>query len=170
MKYGKTLKDIVGYLKSIITGWTKDIYKLNGGPDFFKRIDGSFTDTPEIEEYYHNEIEKYDIWFWGGTRVFKPLEIMVMRQTEFTDSDGNKHQNSAFPMDDLPKIDIMEIEYSDNDTSKLTWLWDATDLGDNKKGEIVYDVSDNFTGWRNNKLGIYGKYYKPAIYIPKVKK
>lgn len=159
-KYGKSLKDIVGYLKSIITSWCSDIYKLNGGPDFFKTIDGSFTDTPEIEEYFHNEIEKYDIWYWGGTRVFKPLEIMVMRQSEFRDNDGNKQQNSAFPMDDLPRIEIMEIEYSDNDTSNLEWLWDTTDMT---------EPSTDYSAWKRNEANIYSDYVKPAIYIPKVK-
>jgi hypothetical protein len=129
IKYGKSLEDIVGYLKSIIIGWARDIYKLKGGPKFFRSIDGSFTDTSEIEDYFHKEIEKYDIWYWNGTRVFKPLEIMVMRQTEYRGSDGKMHQNSAFPMDDKPRLEFLEIEYSDVDTSKLNFIWNAKGIG-----------------------------------------
>jgi hypothetical protein len=171
IRYGKSLKDIVGYLKSIIIEWVIEIYKLPGGKEFIKNIDGSFSDTPEIENYYKNEIEKYDIWYWGGTRVFKPLEIMVMRQTEFKDEAGIIHQNSAFPQDDLEGLEIMEIEYSDTDTSKLTWLWDARRVGSNrtsKDKETDYEISGNITDWRNNKIGLYGSYIEPAIYIPKV--
>jgi hypothetical protein len=171
IKYGKSLKDIVGYLKSVIIGWARDIYELPGGADFFKSIDGSFADSNEIEDYFHNEIEKYDIWYWGGTRVFKPLEIMVMRQTQFRGSNGEMHQNSAFPQDDLKGLDIIEIEYSDTDTSKLRWLWDARRVGKNRlsKDKITdYDVTKNMTGWENNTPGLYGSYIEPAIYIPKI--
>lgn len=163
MKYGKSLKDIVGYLKSIISGWATDIYKLEGGQDFMTKIDGSFSDTPEIENYYHTEIEKYDIWYWGGTRVFKPLEIMVMRQTEFTDNNGKKQQNSAFPQDDLPPLGFIEVEYSDYDTSQLEWLWDSNG---------IRDAEPNLDKWKNaynSSEGTYGKFIHPAIYIPKMR-
>lgn len=162
IKYGKTLKDITGYLKSIIGDWSLNMINMPGGIDFFVNIDGSFTDTVELEKYFHNEIEKYDIWYWGGTRVFKPMEIEVMRQTQFASNgdSNNMMQNSAFPMEDLPLIDIMEIKYSDNDTSNLEWLWGSKGLN---------EPLDNFSGWRNNSPGIYSEYIKPAIYIPKVK-
>jgi hypothetical protein len=170
MKYGKSLKDIVGYLKSIIVEWCVEIYKLSGGVDFFKRVDGSFTDTKEIENYFHSEIEKYDIWYWGGTRVFKPLEIMVMRQTEYRDSNGQIQQNSAFPMDDKPRLEFIEVEYSDRDTRNLVWLWDAIDIGNSAKKEQLYEVSENYRDWQADKVGLYGSYVRPAIYMPKARK
>lgn len=171
IKYGKSLKDITGYLSSIINEWVINIMNIDekGNPSFFIDVDGSFTDTEDLEKYFHNEIEKYDIWYWGGTRVFKPLEIAVMRQTEFRDENGKVHQNTAFPMDDKARIEIMEITYSDNDTRNLEWLWDATGLGDNKKGEQLYEPTEEYGAWRNNRVGLYGRYIRPAIYIPKVR-
>jgi hypothetical protein len=217
VKYGKSLKDIIGYLKSIIVEWCVNIYKLPGGPEFFNRVDGSFSDTKEIEEYFHNEIEKYDIWYWGGTRVFKPLEIMVMRQTEYRDNKNKIQQNSAFPMDDKPRLEFIEVEYSDMDTSNLIFLWTSFGIGTskkkvnddfediteefkskaerraaraerksakaerkaNKKAEKLkkkygkeyqqYEPTQDWSNWSNNKIGLYGNYIQPAIYLPKVK-
>ena len=101
-----------------------------------------------MENYFKNEIEKYDIWQWGGTRIFKPLEIVITRQNSYINNEGEIVPNSAFPMGDKKRLDIIEIEYSDKDLSKLEFLWNADDIGDNKKGKIIHETSNNFTEWR----------------------
>lgn len=164
IKYGKSLRDIIGYIKSIVNKWIIDILTLPGGKNFITSIDATFTITPQIENYFKNEIEKYDIWYWGGTRIFKPLKALIMRQTEYKDKNGKIYQNTAYPVEDKPRIDFISIKYSDYNTSNLNWLWDSDGI---KDAEPWKDVWKNAL---NTKYGgTYGYYKRPAIYIPKVK-
>lgn len=160
LKYGKTLRELIMYIKSIINEWSLQILKLNKGQEFFKTFDANFTLSTQIENYYKNEILKYDIWYWGSRKPFRPLEIEVMRQTEFM-KNNSKIQNSAFPIEDKPAIDVLLIDFTDYNKDNLTFLWN---------GEKMPDTLDNFNDWEKGVEGIYSNFILPEIYIPKIQK
>ena len=161
MTFAKSLDDLTGYLSGIWSEWITDIIKINksAASAFLTSIDGQTEDNPEIEAYFRNEIEKYDVWYWGATRVFRPLKAEVCRQSVLLDNKGNEYANVRFPGNLKPRIEIREITYSDKDTSKLIETW---------RLDSMPDATPNFTAWKSRKSGIWGDIGKPLAMIPKI--
>ena len=106
----------------------------------------------------------YDIWYWGSTRVFRPLKAEICRKRYHKKANGDIIVNSRFPQPDRPRIEIKEIEYSDLDTTKLTKLWDSSGL----------EINGNLNDWKFGKVkkenNKYSKLSKPGLYIPRIYK
>lgn len=168
LTFGKSLDELTGYLVGVVSLWVEGI--LDNGKT--KDEDGKpvglvfFTDqtaqtdiSAGIDYFFSNEIEKYDVWYWGSTRVFRPLKAEICRQGSLPGNNGQGVPNTRFPVPNKPILEIKEITYSDRDTSKLTFLWNS---------ENMDNVSGKPTGLGNTSSGVFSNYKKPGIYIPKV--
>jgi hypothetical protein len=75
---GKSPLEIINYIKGIWNEWFKLIYDAN--PDWF-------TDEYGDENYSwsgknpFDEITKYDLYYWGITRSFRPMKAEICRST-----------------------------------------------------------------------------------------
>lgn len=163
-RIGKTLEDLNSYIYSNFAEWVNHVMTLPNGVEFLTTPTAYPDINIDIENYFNNEVEKYDIWYWGSTRVFRPLKAEVCRKRFRKNNDGSVDINARFPLPDRPRIEIMTIEYSDKDTSKLTKLWSADGL------KINGDLKD----WKFDKKkrgnDKYSKLSEPGIYIPKIYK
>jgi len=87
----KPIASIIFYLKNIWKDWFNLIYNSSGSGSWF-------TDKYADEDYAWSgsdpflEIRKYDVYYWGLTRNFRPLKAEICRTTDF------KKQNSKFPI------------------------------------------------------------------------
>ena len=168
LTFGKSLDELTGYLVGVVTLWVEGILE-NGksnhddgrpvGLVFFTDQTAQTDISDGVANFFSNEVEKYDVWYWGSTRVFRPLQAEICRQGSIPGNNGQGIPNTRFPVPDRPVLEIKEITYSDRDTSKLTFLWNTEDMD---------EVSGSPSGLSNNSRGIFSNYKKPGIYIPKV--
>lgn len=156
----KSLKDITGYITGIWNIWTTGILADSRGLEFFKTAEALPDISEGVQAFFTNEIEKYDIWYWGSTQLFRPLEAEVCRRAVIPDAKGSPVQNANLPQPDNAALDIIEIEYSDIDVSKLTKLYDTTGIeaGNPKRAKT----------WLRTTNTTAGLISQPAFYIPKV--
>jgi hypothetical protein len=109
----KGISSLVNYLKTVWKTWFDLIYYSTSNPGAW------FIDEFGDENYNWSgtnpfiEIRKYDIYYWGITRDFRPLKAEICRST-------SNHGDSKFPQPHLPKtqdklleprIKIMETNY-----------------------------------------------------------
>jgi len=160
--FGKSLEDLTGYLVGVWSEWISAI--LAAAPEktleFLSTFDAQPDIDPVIDSYFRDEVEKYDVWYWGATRVFRPLKAEVCRRGGIRDpKTGEFVANTALPVGNRPRLQIREIEYSDLDTSALVETW-------NDSG--IPDAQNDPKSWKAQKRGVYGKLANPRAMIPKV--
>jgi hypothetical protein len=84
---GKTPQEVINYVKGIWKEWFELIYTANSA---------WFTDELADEDYTwtgnnpFDEIKKYDMYYWGLSRSFRPLKAELCRTTA-------NYRNSKFP-------------------------------------------------------------------------
>ena len=165
--FAKSLEDLSGYLAGTWREWIAGFYTIDkvAANKMVSTADTTPEDEPKLAEYLNQEIEKYDVWYWGTTRVFRPLKAEICRAGTInygTDPKTGKpivRANTRFPNKLRAQLEIREIEYSDKDTSKLDETWIISSMPDAIK---------RFDQWRAKKDGIYGKIPRPRAMIPKI--
>ena len=120
----KGIDSIVNYLKSIWKEWFDLLYNATKEPGVW------FEDEYGDENYDwlgtdpFDEIKKYDVYYWGITRNFRPLKAEICRTT-------STYKNSKFPQQNLtqePRLKIIE-------TNDYNWIADDKGTG------AYYDAS-----------------------------
>jgi hypothetical protein len=107
-KEGKGSGNLIEYMKDIFTEWFKLIHSQN---------DKWFADPNGLERYNwksnnpFNEIKKYDIFYWGDTRKFKPLKNKICK----SELDQNSSSHIGLPLSTLRSNDYDEI-YDDTNS------------------------------------------------------
>jgi hypothetical protein len=140
----KPVIDIINYVKSIWKVWFDLIYNAN--PKWFEDeyADEDYSWTGENP---FTEIKKYDIYYWGITRSFRPLKAEICRSNP-------NYESSKLPIKPQARLKVMQS----NDYMKITddyktggdpdaswWRAKSVALGD----ETYYPVGDIITaGWR----------------------
>lgn len=163
--YGKTIEDLSGYLANIWREWIIGIInadKINART-FFITNDAQIDISPKIEEYFNNEIMKYDVWYWGSTRLFRPLQAEICR-SYYQKEDGKEVPNTRYPINNRPKIEIEELKFTDKSikTDNRFELLAVLDIGDvNNWNKYKPDFNINYD--------VISKYPSTAFYIPKTK-
>jgi hypothetical protein len=164
--YGKTIEDLSGYLASTWGEWITGIIKEDkeNARTLFITFDAQIDISPKIENYFNNEIMKYDVWYWGATRVFRPLEAEICRE-EYTTEDGVTRPNSRYPMNNKPKVDTLELKFTDisiksDDRFELLAVLNIGDIENWQKYNPDFKIN----------YDIISKYPSTAFYIPKVYK
>lgn len=108
---GKTPQEVINYVKGIWKTWFDLIYA--GNPEWFldKYADEDYSWPAGGVPF--DEIRKYDMYYWGLTRSFRPLKAEVCRS-------GNGYESSKFPnkiqtQDNRARLKILE-------TNDYRWL------------------------------------------------
>ena len=145
----KPVEDLVNYVKSIWKVWFDLIYNAN--PEWFEDPTGD-EDYSWGGENPFTEIRKYDIYYWGITRTFRPLKAEICRTTP-------EYQSAKLPMvDTVPRLKILEsndYEYRGDDyktrgdPDAAWWRPKVQDLGADK----YYPVGDIITA--GNRSAVY---------------
>ena len=100
----KPVISIINYLKNILSEWFELLYNSTDTLGVW------FTDEYADEEYTwiknpFDEIKKYDVYYWGVTRDFRPLKAEICRSTAY-------YQNSKIPNNvKEPKLKIIQSNY-----------------------------------------------------------
>lgn len=155
----KPVNDLVNYVKSIWKTWFDLIYEAN--PDWF-------LDEYGDEDYSWNgenpfiEIRKYDIYYWGITRIFRPLKAEICRTTP-------EYQSSKLPLiDNTPRLKILESNDYDyigddyktrGDPDASWWRAKVQDIGIDK----YYPVGDIITA--GDRGTVYRNLHKSKVQI-----
>ena len=134
-----SLNYLISYLQQTIGEWYHLIY--NQKKDwFYQPYDNMNADWKQENPF--NEIRKYDIFYWGTQRTFKPLKLETCNSTEKSTSNGK------------PKILTMntndyELAYSDinSGTAKRMNIWRPKKIKSNMNGEEItyYPIGDVVT-------------------------
>ena len=103
----KGINNLVNYLKSIWKIWFELIYNATAVPgiwftdEYGDEVGGS--DYEWVGNNPFDEIKKYDIYYWGITRDFRPLKAELCR------SNAN-HGDSKFPKHQLPQSRDVQVQ------------------------------------------------------------
>ena len=103
----KGIDNVVNYLKSIWKEWFDLLYNATNEPGAW------FIDEFGDENYEwtgnnpFDEIKKYDIYYWGITRDFRPLKAEICRSS-------STYNNSKFPQNNLPQEPRLKIIQSND--------------------------------------------------------
>ena len=134
--------NIINYLKSIWVVWFELIYDATEQPGVW------FNDEYADENYeWHNsanpfdEIKKYDIYYWGITRDFRPLKAEICRAS-------NNYDIVKSPLHDMPKQPRLKIIQTN----------DYYRVGDNQS----VDRNEDIAWWSPNKLTFSADTYYPV--------
>jgi hypothetical protein len=163
--YGKTIEDLSGYLANIWREWIIGIINADkqNARAFFITNDAQIDISTKIEEYFNNEIMKYDVWYWGSTRVFRPLQAEICRSYYQTE-DGKEVPNTRYPINNRPKIEVEELKFTDKSikSDNRFELLAVLDIGDVQNWQ-KYNPDFNIN------YDVISKYTSTAFYIPKTK-
>ena len=137
----KGIDNIVNYLKNIWKEWFDLLYNSTKQP-------GAWFEDEYGDENYDwvgtdpfDEIKKYDVYYWGITRNFRPLKAEICRSS-------STYKNSKFPQQNLPQEPRLKI-IETNDYKFIS--------SDHKSG-AYYDAS----WWRPKHTTFNNETYYPV--------
>jgi hypothetical protein len=150
----KPIQSIISYLKNIWKQWFNLIYNATTVPGQW------FNDpSPDADEDYKwsganpfIEIRKYDVYYWGITRNFRPLKAEICR--------GNDYQNSKLPIINQalePRLKIIRSNdyYKVGDSEKSpSNYWDL--IWKNPNGNV------ETSWWCPNKVSVNSDTFYPV--------
>ena len=103
----KSINNLINYLKSIWKTWFELIYNATSVPgmwftdEYGDEVGGS--DYEWVGNNPFDEIKKYDIYYWGITRDFRPLKAELCRSSA-------TQGNSKFPKHQLPQTVDKQVQ------------------------------------------------------------
>ena len=150
----KTTKQINEYIKSIIKIWITDIYNSlkienknlnNGELNFFIDKYANENNTKwNTQENPFDKIQKYDLYKWGKTRVFKPINIFI---------DNNPNNSNYLPQDGKPPLKLLHSNHH-----KFLYENKTHETKDNNiKKNINKYPTNKGSIWKNNNVVTYRK-------------
>ena len=143
----KGIDNLINYLKSVWKVWFELIYNgtSNPGEWFVDRFgDENYT---WVGNNPFNEIRKYDVYYWGITRDFRPLKAEICRSTP-------NNENSKFPKAHLAKTQEKQSD------ARLTVI----QTNNYKKVGVTGNHNGNHKGsfWSPHGTTIAGRTYYPV--------
>lgn len=101
--------NLIAYLTEIWKIWIKSIYDAgNQTTTYFESV-GAETEWEWVSDNPFDDIKKYDVYYWGLSREYRPSKIEICT---------NPEDNSNLPGSDEPPIQLLE-----SNTYKHSW-WD----------------------------------------------
>lgn len=146
----KSVDNITNYLKSIWKTWFDLIYNATAVPgiwftdEFGDEVGGS--DYEWVGNNPFDEIKKYDVYYWGITRDFRPLKAELCRSNA-------THGDSKFPKHQLPKSRDVQVQ-----RLKIIETNDYSKIGDSSSNDENHESS----WWSPNSQNIGGDTYHPV--------
>ena len=161
----KPISDIVNYLKDIWKVWFELLYNSNSEwfEDTYGDEEYSWTNYASIGETPFNEIRKYDVYYWGITRNFRPLKAEICRS-------NNGYSSSKIPQKVIgPRLKILQTndyyyigdDYkTDGNPDASWWRPKSKTVGD----DIYYPVGDIITAGDRGTV-YWGRFNKPKTIV-----
>ena len=149
----KTVNEIDQYIKSILKQWITLIYKelpknnkhsTDTKLNFFLNENSRSDNIEWINSNPFDKIEKYDLYQWGKTRVFKPIKIYL---------DKNPDNSNYLPQDGKPPLKILK-------TNHYKFLYENSkhDVKNDGIKNIINKYPKNLGSiWKNNNIVTYRK-------------
>jgi len=151
----KPVSDIINYMKSIWKIWFDLIYSANSEwyTDEYADEDYSWNDSNPFDE-----IKKYDIYYWGITRSFRPLKAEICRSTP-------NYESAKLPIKPQARLKIIQTndyQYIGNDRKTRGnpdaswWRAKSVSIGSetyNPVGDIVTSGDKDYVYWNIRKNG-----------------
>ncbi len=136
---------ILGYIKSIWQQWM-DLLYIAGGEQWFQNSEGNET-GPWLDGQNNpfDEIRKYDIYYWGMGRLFRPLKVSTCQSSALRTNTKLPHGQQGTS----PKLSII----NSNDYGLI-----SNDSGSGGKPDISW--------WRAKSVTIGQDSYHPIGDIP----
>jgi hypothetical protein len=108
----KTPQEIINYVKGIWKEWFNLIYTAN--PEWFldEYADEDYSWPDNSNQNPFTEIKKYDMYYWGLSRSFRPMRAEVCRSSA-------GYESSKFPLKPQARLKIIQS----NDYMKITDDW-----------------------------------------------
>lgn len=144
----KPIINVINYLKSLWVVWFELIYDSTDTPGIW------FTDEYADEEYDwvgknpFDEIKKYDAYYWGITRDFRPLKAELCRKTL-------TNENAKMPRPNKPLTPRLKIIQT-NDYYRID-----DSYGANKDTDFRHYRNVPSTWWSPKPVTIGGEEYHP---------
>lgn len=163
--YGKSIEELAGYLSNTWGEWIRLLISTDdiNAKTLFTSLDAQIDVSDKINNVFTKEIMKYDVWYWGATRVFRPLQAEICRK-EYTDEEGNKYNNSVYPMNNRPRLEIRELEFSDVSIKNDNRFIKVMDLDLTRTTGDMSKYDKDF----RKKYDLLSRYKKPVFYLPSV--
>jgi len=168
----KGIDDIINYLKSIWKQWFDLLYNATNPQGKWFEDEYGDENYDWVGNNPFNEIKKYDVYYWGITRNFRPLKAELCRSS-------STYENSKFPKHNYPEekpprlriIETNDYHWNGNDDGSgayydASWYrpkqtqygdetyypvgdvvvrdtWDAQKSGDTEVGDLKWKAKDN---------------------------
>jgi hypothetical protein len=124
----KPIDSLVNYLKSIWKQWFDLIFNATNNNNLWFEDEFGDENYSWIGNNPFIEIKKYDIYYWGITRAFRPLKAEICRSTlSHADSKLPKPQLSREKEEQVVRLKIMQ-------TNNYTKMGDTTNNDENEDG------------------------------------
>ena len=146
----KRIDNLINYLKSIWKIWFDLIYNATSVPGIW--FTDEYADESGGSEFEwigsnpFDEIKKYDIYYWGVTRDFRPLKAELCRSSA-------SHGDSKFPKHQLPQSSDVQVH-----RLKVIETNDYYKTGDTRNAQHNNDGS----WWSPKVQNILGETYYPV--------
>jgi len=146
----KGINNLINYLKSIWKIWFDLIYNATSVPgiwftdEYGDEVGGS--DYDWVGNNPFDEIKKYDIYYWGITRDFRPLKAELCRSNV-------KHGDSKFPKHQLSQSKDVQVQ-----RLKVIETNDYKYIGNT----FTHDDNQDGSWWSPNLQTIGGETYYPV--------
>jgi hypothetical protein len=160
----KGANNLINYLSTI---WVKIVEKIYdaGGINYFKTI-GAENDWDWVEENPWNEFKKYDIYYWGLSKDYRPQIIDKCDNTKLKGT----HDGSFYPEHrHLNKeIDIMQDNYKspskkDSKYSILQFINTPSNINLKTSKDGINSYTSAFSELNGNKIKMYNAFtFKPT--------
>jgi hypothetical protein len=163
--FGKSIEELAGYLSNIWVEWINLIISTDkvNARTLFTSLDAQIDVSDKINKIFTDEIMKYDVWYWGSTRIFRPLQAEICRK-EYIDEEGNTYNNSIYPMNNKPRLEMKELEFSDVSIKTDVRFVKVMSLDLTRTTGDMSKYNSDF----NRKYDLLSRYKKPVFYLPKV--
>ena len=152
----KSIDSLINYLKNICKTWFELIYNGTTKPgiwftdEFGDELGGSDYEWSGNNPF--DEIKKYDVYYWGITRDFRPLKAELCRS-------NSTHGDSKFPKHQLPQSQDKQVQ-----RLKIIKSNDYYYIGNT----FTYDRNQAGSWWSPNSQKIGDDTYYPVGDIMKI--
>ena len=152
----KSIDSLINYLKNICKTWFELIYNGTTKPgiwftdEFGDELGGSNYEWSGNNPF--DEIKKYDVYYWGITRDFRPLKAELCRS-------NSTHGDSKFPKHQLPQSQDKQVQ-----RLKIIKSNDYYYIGNT----FTYDRNQAGSWWSPNSQKIGDDTYYPVGDIMKI--
>ena len=161
----KGAKNLIAYMSNIWADIAKRIYDA-GGIAYFKTI-GAENDWDWVEENPWNEFKKYDIYYWGLTKDYRPqIKDKCDKSDLGTAFDGSKFPEHRHLAKSTNTKNYKSPSKKDSKYSVLTYINTPSTVSTKASYDGINNYTDAFNTKNKAQIKLYNAFtYKPSAEI-----